>query len=90
MTHADNWPSQLARVRPEEFAETEIHYVKLRDQLKTGRVVDVYDIVDRYQLDIVSSVYMGKSPDSLGTGFQPIRESMDTLLRTNVLRQWFG
>lgn len=67
-----------------------MHYVKLRAEFKTGRMIDVYDIVDRYQLDIVSSVYMGKSPDSLGTGFQPIRESMDILLRTNVMRQWFG
>ncbi|KAH7333355.1 cytochrome P450 [Rhexocercosporidium sp. MPI-PUGE-AT-0058] len=82
--------THLARVRPEEFDETESHYRKVLTQFKTGKVFDVYDIVDRYQLDLVSCVYMGTSPNSIETGVQPIRWAMDTLLRTNVFRQWFG
>lgn len=52
--------------------------------------VDVYDLIDRYQLDVVSSILMGKATRSVITGKQPFREAMDTLLRINGFRQLLG
>lgn len=52
--------------------------------------VDVYDIIDRFQLDLVSQVFLGESTNSLSATQQPFRRAMETLLTYNTNRLLFG
>lgn len=56
----------------------------------SNRGVDVYDIIDRFQLDLVSQVFLGESTDSLSATQQPFRKAMETLLTYNTNRLLFG
>lgn len=52
--------------------------------------VDVYDVVDRFQLDLVSQVFLGESTNSLSANQQPFRKAMEDLLTYNTNRLLFG
>jgi hypothetical protein len=45
------------------------------------KAVNVWDLVDRYQLDVATHVFFGKSTDSLITNKQPFRRAMERLLK---------
>lgn len=57
---------------------------------KSNAGVDVYDIIDRFQLDLVSQVFLGESTNSLSATQQPFRKAMETLLTYNTNRLLFG
>ncbi|KAE9963424.1 hypothetical protein BLS_009313 [Venturia inaequalis] len=80
----------LARHREDDLAKTEVHWQQALRLLDLGLPVDIYDVIDRYQLDIVTDIYLGKSTASLVTGTSPIRYAVDTLFRINGFRQMLG
>ena len=83
--------NKVATSRPTDLEVTEVHFAQLRKHLATGGTpVEVYDLVDRYQLDIVTHVFFGESTNSLTTNRQPFREAMDHLLKVNTIRTIFG
>lgn len=64
---------------------------KLLDRLKASSgVIDVYDLIDRFQLDLVSQVFLGESTKSLSAAEQPFRKAMEELLTYNTNRLLFG
>lgn len=73
-----------------ELGETETHLQKLLSILRSRAPVDVYDIIERYQMDIVTALYMGKSTNYLGSGAAPFRDALSTLLRINSTRLLLG
>jgi hypothetical protein len=82
---------KVATSRPTDLEVTEGHFAKLVKHLSTdGTPVEVYDLIDRYQLDVVTQVFFGKSANSLSTNRQPFREAMDHLLKVNTIRVIFG
>lgn len=67
------------------------HFQKLLDLVKQSPAgVDIYDVIDRFQLDLVSQVFLGESTDSLSAGEQPFRKAMEELLTYNTNRLLFG
>ncbi|KAI9774067.1 MAG: hypothetical protein M1840_005160 [Geoglossum simile] len=81
---------KVASSRPTDLKVTEEHFTQLLKHISAGGAVDVYDLIDRYQLDIVTQVYFGESANSLSTNRQPFRDAMDHLLKINTIRVIFG
>jgi len=81
----------LAQQRPNDLSISEHHIQRLFHHLH-GAVegIEVYDVIDRLQLDIVTHVFFGESTDSLDSEKQPFRDAMDTLLRVNTVRVALG
>lgn len=52
--------------------------------------LDVYDVVDRMLLDVVSEVFLGESTSSLDASGAPFRDAMETMLTVNTMRLPFG
>jgi hypothetical protein len=81
---------QLAQSRPDDLSITEYHIQRLFHHLRGAVEIDVYDVIDRLQLDIVTHVFFGESTDSLDSDKQPFRDAMETLLRVNTVRVVLG
>lgn len=73
-----------------ELEATEAHVQNMLPILRKGAPVDVYDIIERYQMDIVTAIYMGKSTGYLQSGAAPFRDALSTLLRINSARLLLG
>jgi hypothetical protein len=81
----------VASGRPTDLEVTEEHFIQLLKHLSVGGIpVEVYDLIDRYQLDVVTHVFFGESANSLSTNRQPFRDAMDRLLKVNTIRVVFG
>lgn len=82
---------KVSCVRANDIEVAECHMQKLLDLVhKSNAGVDVYDIIDRFQLDLVSQVFLGESTNSLSATQQPFRKAMETLLTYNTNRLLFG
>lgn len=82
---------KVSCVRANDIDVAECHMQKLLDLVhKSNTGVDVYDIIDRFQLDLVSQVFLGESTNSLSATQQPFRKAMETLLTYNTNRLLFG
>ncbi|KAI1159342.1 cytochrome P450 [Nemania serpens] len=81
--------SHVGKLRADDLEITETHARQLFNRFSTNAPVEVYDLVDRYQLDVVTDVFFGESANSL-TSAHPFREPMDTLNPINTARMLFG
>lgn len=77
------------KMRSDDLEITEKHAQQLFKRFDVGKPIEVYDVADRYQLDVVSEVFFGESADSL-TGHHPFRDPMETLHPINTARMLFG
>jgi hypothetical protein len=79
----------MSRVRESDFGITERHIQNAFDLfVKDG--AEAYDVIDRYQLDVVTEVFCGESTNSLTSNQQPFRDAMDTLLKVASFRWSLG
>lgn len=82
---------QVSRIRPDDIPTAESHIQKLLGRVEASSgVIDVYDVIDRFQLDLVSEVFLGESTNSLSATEQPFRKAMEKLLTYNTNRLLFG
>ncbi|KAI6093957.1 cytochrome P450 [Hypoxylon rubiginosum] len=81
--------SHVGKLRADDLEITEKHARQLFNRFSTDVPVEVYDLVDRYQLDVVTDVFFGESAESL-TSEPPFRGPMDTLHPINTARMLFG
>ena len=81
---------QCAKPRPNDLEITESHFAHVLKQVELGQAVNVWDMVDRYQLDVASHVFFGKSTDALITNKQPFRKAMERLLKIASYKMSFG
>jgi hypothetical protein len=81
---------QLAKSRPNDLEITEKHIRRLFDHFRRGEALEVYDVIDRLQLDVVTDIFYGESTNSLVQKEQPFRDAMDTLLRLASVRTILG
>jgi hypothetical protein len=81
---------KLSRNRPTDLEITEEHVAQLIQHLEKPEEVDVYNLIDRFQLDVVTHVFCGESANSLKRDRKRFRDAMDTLLRFNSTRIIFG
>jgi hypothetical protein len=79
---------KVARLRSDDLEITEKHIRSMFDRLPSGRAIEVYDIVDRMQLDVVTEIFFGESANSLNSE-PPFREAADLLNRINTARMLF-
>ena len=90
-TSREQLEPHVSRVRPDDIPVAEEHIQKLLKLIKSSpERVDVYDVVDRFQLDLVSQVFLGESTNSLSANQQPFRRAMEDLLTYNTNRLLFG
>ncbi|KAI9820042.1 MAG: hypothetical protein M1827_006613 [Pycnora praestabilis] len=81
----------VAKIRPTDCNLIEKHFVQfLKNVPNDDSPVEVYDLIDRYQLDVVTDVFLGESAESLSRNRQPFRDAMDDLLKYNTTRLLFG
>ncbi|KAI1122066.1 cytochrome P450 [Nemania abortiva] len=81
----------LAKLRPTDDSAIEHHVQMLLQHIPTdGRSVQIYDLIERYQLDVFTDIFLGKSANSLNEAHQPFRNSFDRLLRLNSYRLLLG
>lgn len=87
-----NWMhGQAARIRPNDLAISERQVQRLFRHLRQNpQGLEVFDVIDRLQLDIVTDIFLGQSTDSLEKERSPFRDAMETLLRVNTIRLPFG
>lgn len=62
----------------------------LRHLSNEGQPCDMYDLIDRYVLDVVSEIFLGESADSLLSEKQPFRDNMEVLVRWNTAKTVLG
>lgn len=79
----------IGKLRPNDLAVTEKHVQNLFGRFSIDKPVEVYDLVDRVQLDVTTDVFFGESANSL-TSEPPFRAPMDVLLPVNTARMLFG
>lgn len=79
----------IAKSRANDLEVTEKHVQKLFERFSIGKPVEVYDLIDCYQLDVTTDVFFGESAASL-TSKPPFRKPMDVLLPLNTARMLFG
>jgi cytochrome P450 len=90
-TSREQLEPHVSRVRPDDIPTAEEHMQKLLRLIRSSsKSVDVYDVVDRFQLDLVSQVFLGESMNSLSANEQPFRKAMEDLLTFNTNRLLFG
>ncbi|KAL6808134.1 cytochrome P450 [Trichoderma camerunense] len=77
-------------LRSNDLEITEMHVQNLFQHFNTSQAIEVYDLIDRFQLDVTTEVYLGESASSLATNKQPFRQAMDTLFTINTTRILFG
>lgn len=80
---------KIGKLRPDDLEVTEKHVQKLFQRFSVSEPVEVYDLVDRVQLDVTTDVFFGESANSLSSE-PPFRASMDVLLPVNTARMLFG
>ncbi|GAB1319605.1 hypothetical protein MFIFM68171_09815 [Madurella fahalii] len=85
----DRIKDHVSKLRPTDLLITEQHAQKLFARFDVNKPVEVFDLVDRYQLDVVTEVFFGESAESL-TSEPPFRKPMDTLHPINTMRMLFG
>lgn len=85
----DHTPLKIAKSRANDLEVTEKHVQKLFERFSIGKPVEVYDLIDCYQLDVTTDVFFGESAASL-TSKPPFRKPMDVLLPLNTARMLFG
>ncbi|KAH7552601.1 hypothetical protein BM1_08552 [Bipolaris maydis] len=90
-TSREQLEPHVSRVRSDDIPTAEEHMQKLLRLINNSpKKVDVYDVVDRFQLDLVSQVFLGESTNSLSANEQPFRKAMEELLTFNTNRLLFG
>ncbi|KAI1675966.1 cytochrome p450 [Pyrenophora tritici-repentis] len=90
-TSREQLEPHVSRVRSDDIPTAEKHMQRLLRRIKNSpEKVDVFDVVDRFQLDLVSQVFLGESTDSLSAKEQPFRKAMEELLTFNTNRLLFG
>ncbi|KAL6150289.1 hypothetical protein ACJQWK_00380 [Exserohilum turcicum] len=90
-TSREQLEPHVSRVRSDDIPTAERHMQKLLRLIKNSpENVDVYDMIDRFQLDLVSEVFLGESTNSLSANEQPFRKAMEELLTFNTNRLLFG
>lgn len=78
---------QAAKIRSDDLAVTEFHVQRLFRHLHGApEGLEVFDVIDRLQLDIVTKIFLGTSTDSLEHETSPFRDAMETLLKVNTRR----
>jgi len=82
--------TQLSKSRPGDLDITEQHLQRLFAYFRGSGPIEVYDVVDRCQLDIATHIFFGESTDSLDQEEQPFRDAMDTLCRVASVRTIMG
>lgn len=86
----------FALPRDSDLDVTEEHFQALLRRLNSSNgpgqtpAVEVYDLIDRYQLDIVSHIFFGKSAGTLASDKTPFREAMDRILMVITFKALFG
>ncbi|KAL8383727.1 hypothetical protein RB599_006187 [Gaeumannomyces hyphopodioides] len=85
----DRIREHVTKLRPDDLSLTESHVQKLFGRFDQGKPVEVFDLIDRYQLDVVTDVFFGETADSL-TSEPPFREPMNILHPINTARMLFG
>ena len=55
-----------------------------------GAQSDMYDLMDRYVLDVVTEIFLGESADSLLCEKQPFRNQMEALVKWNTFKTVLG
>lgn len=91
LTGPDSPSVQCAKARIDDLEITESHFAHVLRELGTERkAIHVWDLVDRYQLDVATHVFFGTSTDSLITNKQPFRQAMETLLQIASYKMSFG
>lgn len=81
----------MTKSRPSDYEVTERHVSTFLRRLENGgHPLEVYDLVDRLELDIVTEVFFGESADSQNGEQQPLRDAMDTVLLVNTARLLAG
>lgn len=84
--------SKLAKGRPDDLAITELHIQRLFQRFRENPDdgLEIYDVIDRLQLDIATHIFFGESADSLSGGVGGFQEAVDALLRLNSQRIVLG
>ncbi|KAH7329708.1 cytochrome P450 [Stachybotrys elegans] len=85
----DTLRPHVGQLRPSDLRITEQHVGKLFARLDSGQAIELYDVIDRYQLDVTAHVFFGESAESL-TSEPPFRAAMEKLLPLNTARMIFG
>ncbi|EPE30141.1 Cytochrome P450 [Glarea lozoyensis ATCC 20868] len=80
----------LAKSRTNDLELTEIDFQELKKHLVKDEPQDLYDLTDRYQLDVVTRVFLGKSADSLPSISQSFRRAMENVFDWNTKRIFLG
>lgn len=77
-------------MRPDDLELTEIDFQELKKHLVKKEPQNVYDLMDRYQLDVVTRIFFGYSSDSLPATTQTFREAMEVVFNLNTKRIFLG
>ena len=81
----------MSRIRADDSSIFENHFSRLAGHFSNGgQPIDVYDIMDRWVLDIVTDIFFGKSVECLSRDEQPFRDAVDDVLRWNTFKTLFG
>ncbi|KAL1988541.1 hypothetical protein VTN96DRAFT_8936 [Rasamsonia emersonii] len=81
----------LAKSRPIDFEVAEKYIKIFLEHLDNGgKAIEVYDLVDRLQLDIVTDIFFGHPTNSLRGEHLPFRDAMNKLLAISTARIWMG
>ena len=77
----------MAHIRPTDLLVTEFHIQKMFNLIRKKQdAVNVYEVMDRLQLDIVTEIFLGESIHSLSMKRSPIQAAVDRLVETSSLR----
>ncbi|KAL9043674.1 MAG: hypothetical protein Q9214_003147, partial [Letrouitia sp. 1 TL-2023] len=83
--------TQVSKIRPTDAAVLNRCMNNLLRHLSNeGQPCDMYDLIDRYVLDVVSEIFLGESADSLLSEKQPFRDNMEALVRWNTAKTVLG
>lgn len=80
---------QVMAMRSTDLEITEKHAKNLFELFDIWKPIEVYDAIDRYQLDVVTDVFFGETANSL-TSRHPFKGPMETLHPINTARMLFG
>lgn len=80
-----------AKARDDDLNITESHFTHLSQKLGAeDEAVNLLGLFDRYQLDVATHVFFGKSTDSLTSTEQPFRRAIARLLTVASYKLSFG
>ena len=80
----------MGKLRPDDLEVTERHVQNFFEQLDVSKPVEIFNLIDRFQLDVTTEVYFGESANSLKTEHSPFREAMEKLFAVNTTRTLAG